>query len=1060
MSGKKRKKTTTYHFSATPAGPSTQSSATTAASSATKAVLHEKTSVSQSDGHARQHRALVEVPTTSFAPRVHPDVPRESAPIYDWYSSGDLGVDRQTTTAGTENAADHRCRNCLSGGELMCSKCIVAAHRYLLFHGIEYWTGGTFEHKMLKGMGLRIQLGHWHDIDRHCSVPSPSKGKDFVIIDIHGVHDVALDYCGCRLGGHPTVQLLRAQLWPATSTNPQTAVTFAVLRQYHLMSFKSKCSALECYQSLARQTDNVQYKRARKTKKEKQAADLESQERAREHARQSGSKRPKALKNRYREFLRITRQWQHVRMLKRAARGHDPKGIANTQPGECALLCPACPQPGKNMAPDWESTPEDHRFIHALFVAMDANFRLKRKDDPGLGNGWVFFCEVKAYMEHVKNNWNQKQDRSHCVAHDAVDKPDREARGTASSGIGAADCARHNMKRPLSVGDLQLGERYLDMDYMFFRSIAGSPLVQFFVSYDIACQWHIHVWDRLCQYQDGTITIDGFGKFVTFLVPKFHLPAHIEECNLKFSFNLTRFVGQTDGEAPQRGWANANPLARSTKEMGPGSRRDTLDDHFNDAKHKKIIALGYMLRKKVENAVAEMVRTRQALQDLEGSLDAEAVEQWEAMARAWEEDSANPNPFAMLRKDRHVAQVRAELAAEAAEREAAGKEDVGAVRGDMHITELIAMGLQLEDQQRILGFDVAATGLHPTDGQRRAMIECSSKLRRKIVAWIDLQVKFFPGLLNVQAMEDAERAWLAETQPVPGISVSDMKLWMPSAVAAVPRSVVQDVPVKDEVYQHEYRLRIGQAEEGLHKVRRLLLLKDEHSRGVRANMRSQDKIEALNDQTQRSASQYRAARQSLVSLGRVLKCNEWQRTLLELKPDDVRGLPQATFHDPERKKKKRRAVQIEWAKTRARSHRWKEEVDLLEEEMARVQRFFAWRAAHWREQVGRRELPEGQQLEGETAYALRQAAVQEELGDSVAEEWGSLAELIRRGRAGELEENEMVAGTEGETGGDDEDSDEDDEGEDTEGEEDDPVPALPRREIKTTYVDEILVMEG
>jgi hypothetical protein len=31
-------------------------------------------------------------------------------------------------------------------------------------------------------------------------------------------------------------------------------------------------------------------------------------------------------------------------------------------------------------------------------------------------------------------------------------------------------------------------------------------------------------------------------KNVVFLVPKFHLPAHIEECNIQFSFNLTRFV--------------------------------------------------------------------------------------------------------------------------------------------------------------------------------------------------------------------------------------------------------------------------------------------------------------------------------------------------------------------------------------------------------------------------------------------------------------------------------------------------------------------------------------
>jgi hypothetical protein len=47
---------------------------------------------------------------------------------------------------------------------------------------------------------------------------------------------------------------------------------------------------------------------------------------------------------------------------------------------------------------------------------MDANFRLKRKDvsseakDPGLGPGWAFFCELKEYMEHVTENWNQPQE--------------------------------------------------------------------------------------------------------------------------------------------------------------------------------------------------------------------------------------------------------------------------------------------------------------------------------------------------------------------------------------------------------------------------------------------------------------------------------------------------------------------------------------------------------------------------------------------------------------------------------------------------------------------------
>ncbi|KAG6904667.1 hypothetical protein DXG01_008210, partial [Tephrocybe rancida] len=48
-------------------------------------------------------------------------------------------------------------------------------------------------------------------------------------------------------------------------------------------------------------------------------------------------------------------------------------------------------------------------------------------------------------------------------------------------------------------------------------------------------------------------------------------------------------VGWTNGEAPERGWANINPIAQSTKEMGLGVRHDMINDHFNDWNWKKSI---------------------------------------------------------------------------------------------------------------------------------------------------------------------------------------------------------------------------------------------------------------------------------------------------------------------------------------------------------------------------------------------------------------------------------------------------------------------------------------
>jgi hypothetical protein len=160
---------------------------------------------------------------------------------------------------------------CIAGGEMVCKACIVERHQNNPLHPIEvssrfalpcsiflrskFWAGTFFEKKTLKALGLRIQLGHWYQRDRRCAVPEPAAGDAFVIVDSGGVHKVGLDFCGCG-GGSSTKQLLRAGLYPATVQAPRTAATFSVLRRFHLLSFESKCSAYEFYNSLARETDN------------------------------------------------------------------------------------------------------------------------------------------------------------------------------------------------------------------------------------------------------------------------------------------------------------------------------------------------------------------------------------------------------------------------------------------------------------------------------------------------------------------------------------------------------------------------------------------------------------------------------------------------------------------------------------------------------------------------------------------------------------------------------------------------------------------------------------
>jgi hypothetical protein len=70
----------------------------------------------------------------------------------------------------------------------------------------------------------------------------------------------------------------------------------------------------------------------------------------------------------------MVREWRHLKMLKRAARGHDPAGAAATKEGELAVLCPACPQPGMNLPEGWQDAPPHIRYIVFLVLSRPTNW--------------------------------------------------------------------------------------------------------------------------------------------------------------------------------------------------------------------------------------------------------------------------------------------------------------------------------------------------------------------------------------------------------------------------------------------------------------------------------------------------------------------------------------------------------------------------------------------------------------------------------------------------------------------------------------------------------------
>jgi hypothetical protein len=273
------------------------------------------------------------------------------------------------------------------------------------------------------------------------------------------------------------------------------------------------------------------------------------------------------------------------------------------------------------------------------------------------------------------------------------------------------------------------------MDYMFYKTIRDSQLKTYVISYDIVCQWSVHLRDRMFAF-DQEFFLFKDQTHVKYLVPKFHINAHISRCRTTYSFNYTQGVGRTDGEAPERGWAEINPLAASTKEMGPGSRRDTLDYHFGDYNWRKVVGMGeYMssyahlttqepslgatLLRKILSAATDMAEHCIAHEELNSTLLPTTVALWTEQVEAWEDDPTCPNPFEMTAQGTNEsynichsssylslgptqAAVRRQLAEDEASTSATGKD----FTLDEKVTPsvLIMTGIDIEAEQYVINF--------------------------------------------------------------------------------------------------------------------------------------------------------------------------------------------------------------------------------------------------------------------------------------------------------------------------------------------------------------------
>ncbi|KAI0037532.1 hypothetical protein FA95DRAFT_1467291, partial [Auriscalpium vulgare] len=502
----------------------------------------------------------------------------------------------------------YRCVDCLHRRPL-CSECLLKGHQWQPFHRVEKWAG-FWQRTTLSQLGLILNLGHG---GRPCKVQKQRGNlREMTIVHGRGIERIKVKFCLCVQGEARTPandfdQLMDCDLFPASWVRPTTAFTMAVMKDLQLLALQAQAPAGDLMKFLARSSDNVD---------------------------------PDDVDDRYREYMISQREFTYLSATKRA--GVQPD--RNMSPGSLAVLCPACPQIGINMDPQWKTRGDDLRFLDALYYATDGNFHLNQKIKPmdkadfPLTMGAAYFAHEEDYSKFLGRVPPSKEpEKTSCHEFAALGYGGYTGK---VSGVVGCYCQRHMFALPGGLVDLQKGERFANVDYVMLSALQPYMDLHTHVSgYDINCQYRINLMERLEWMRKNTKDLASILKYdfpkTLAAVGKFHLPAHCEWCRIFFSFHFLPWCAMTDGEAAERLWAILNGIGNATREMTPGNRHDFINALLGDLNARRVHGIAKYMARKHDEAKEALIWAKEELDEAEQEAGGELVAGWRAELQTW-----------------------------------------------------------------------------------------------------------------------------------------------------------------------------------------------------------------------------------------------------------------------------------------------------------------------------------------------------------------------------------------------------------------------------------------
>ena len=284
----------------------------------------------------------------------------------------------------------YRCSDC-HGNPQFCKDCLLTSHSRLPTHRVQIWVGSHFKKSTLFEAGYTLHFGHNGLPCPTAATNIPEERKaSLTLVDVTGIHKHYPKFCTCPGHPQPWEQAFKMAYYPASTDRPSTLFTFSVLDYFYLDNMETDTAARGFMTRLMRLTNTESLAKASCTLLLLLLHTL--------------SHSPSISQDRYKELLRVSREWNDLQNRKRAGFAHDPQLAAENKPGSLAVFCPACPQPGINLPVNWKQDQLPWRFMRVMM--LDGCFKadhlaMNSKNDICLADGLMFWVGHDKYQEHL-----------------------------------------------------------------------------------------------------------------------------------------------------------------------------------------------------------------------------------------------------------------------------------------------------------------------------------------------------------------------------------------------------------------------------------------------------------------------------------------------------------------------------------------------------------------------------------------------------------------------------------------------------------------------------------